>query len=704
MAAESTSAVGPASDPSPAVSVQAFWKEFDLDGLRTQLDGQAMALAEAQEASLRSRKELAGNTKELRKKLPPEVSKEVGPLLRAYQEEIDRLTNRAKTGESAFLELYQRLYDAPDPTPSLALGVELVSKCTAAEARANRLAQELAEYKEESSALRNQDLTIRRLEEKVRSLEAQVEEKDRQVKESKRSAAEEAQEAIVAEMRQREERLADELAQAQASVEAMRRLHQASQTQVMTMQSRSEEEQVNLRSELDLAVEEMERAQARLALLEKEHEAMLEKAQGERGGEGSSAPEPVDRSGTEEALRQELYVQRELAGRLASELRAAREELAQSGAAADSKLEGVRALLEAQSSQSAALEAALASRPTQEEVAELRQQVRLLQTLGYGESAGAEGLDGVTAALAERSRRLEHELTLARLAATQAQSASDAAEAQAASLASELEAAQQLAGRLEEDLVLAQRQVAASGSGPAEQGPDGGPGAGPDPGAAAGGGREGEAPSMLAVMSGQRDRFRARVRELEEHLLVQTQQLARAGNDLEAARADNLALAERLKYVQSYGRVQAEGDVESGADAVGRYMKQYEDGVNPFNAFRAKERTAATRGMPLTERAAYRIGAVVARSRTARSALMAYALVLHCVIFLVLARSAHKDMSAMTSIEASCSKLAAAQALNAAVPALNATATGDVLRAVDPVTGAQGRRLLGALLALVGGR
>lgn len=67
-------------------------------------------------------------------------------------------------------------------------------------------------------------------------------------------------------------------------------------------------------------------------------------------------------------------------------------------------------------------------------------------------------------------------------------------------------------------------------------------------------------------------------------------------------------------------------------------------------------------------------------------------------------RSAHKDMSAMTSIEASCSKLAAAQALNAAVPALNATAAGDVLRAVDPVTGAQGRRLLGALLALVRGR
>lgn len=50
------------------------------------------------------------------------------------------------------------------------------------------------------------------------------------------------------------------------------------------------------------------------------------------------------------------------------QLRAAREELGRSSAAADAKVEGVRALLEAQSSQSAALEAALASRPTQEEV------------------------------------------------------------------------------------------------------------------------------------------------------------------------------------------------------------------------------------------------------------------------------------------------------------------------------------------------
>lgn len=68
----------------------------------------------------------------------------VNPLLRAYQEEVDKLTNRciavsahlfwsgngpvaadvvgtcrAKFGEAAFLDVYQKLYEAPDPAPTL---------------------------------------------------------------------------------------------------------------------------------------------------------------------------------------------------------------------------------------------------------------------------------------------------------------------------------------------------------------------------------------------------------------------------------------------------------------------------------------------------------------------------------------------------------------------------------------------------------
>ncbi len=51
------------------------------------------------------------------------MGKEVGPLLKSYQEEIDRLTTRAKLGESAFLDVYQRLYEAPDPAAALMAGL-----------------------------------------------------------------------------------------------------------------------------------------------------------------------------------------------------------------------------------------------------------------------------------------------------------------------------------------------------------------------------------------------------------------------------------------------------------------------------------------------------------------------------------------------------------------------------------------------------
>ena len=40
--------------------------------------------------------------------------------MRAAQEEVDKLTQRAKYAEGAFLDMYQKLYEAPDPAPALA--------------------------------------------------------------------------------------------------------------------------------------------------------------------------------------------------------------------------------------------------------------------------------------------------------------------------------------------------------------------------------------------------------------------------------------------------------------------------------------------------------------------------------------------------------------------------------------------------------
>lgn len=47
----------------------------------------------------------------------------VSALLKSYQEEVDRLTQRAKAGENVCLDVYQRLYEAPDPAPALKDGL-----------------------------------------------------------------------------------------------------------------------------------------------------------------------------------------------------------------------------------------------------------------------------------------------------------------------------------------------------------------------------------------------------------------------------------------------------------------------------------------------------------------------------------------------------------------------------------------------------
>jgi homeobox protein cut-like len=230
---------------SPLSVVCHFWKEFDLESMRTKLDEVGLKVAELQEDSVQNRRKLADATRDFKRSAADGVSKSVGSIMRLYQEEIDRLTKRAKHGEGAFLELYQKLFEAPDPAPALSLAFETTSRVTELETTNKKLAQELAEYKAESTQIKNQDLTIRKHEEKVRDLEAQLEEKEAEIKESKATAAAEADAAIMEQMQEREAQLTQLLQEAQASLAAMQRVHHSSQNQLFTIQSQSEEERVS---------------------------------------------------------------------------------------------------------------------------------------------------------------------------------------------------------------------------------------------------------------------------------------------------------------------------------------------------------------------------------------------------------------------------------------------------------------------------
>ena len=96
------------------------------------LDNTASDIITYQRDSAVQRKDLAQKTKDFRKLDDASKLNEVKGLLKAYQGFIDLLSNHSKSTNSAFLQVYSSLSEAPDPYPLLEASVDslLVSEDT----------------------------------------------------------------------------------------------------------------------------------------------------------------------------------------------------------------------------------------------------------------------------------------------------------------------------------------------------------------------------------------------------------------------------------------------------------------------------------------------------------------------------------------------------------------------------------------------
>ncbi|THG03063.1 hypothetical protein TEA_010737 [Camellia sinensis var. sinensis] len=258
------------SSSTPIPVVANFWKDFNLEKEKGVLDEQGLRIAENQENSQKNRRKLAESTRDFKKASAEEKLSLFNSLLKGYQEEVDNLTKRAKYGENAFLNIYQKLYEAPDPYPVLSSIAEKDLKLSELESENRKMKVELEEFRTEATHLKNQQATIRRLEERTRQLEQQMEEKVKEIVEIKqRSLAEENQKTLEL-LKEREQSLQDQLRQAQDSVSNVQKLHELAQSKLFEFRAQSEEERAAKQSEVNLLMDEVERAQTRLLSLERE--------------------------------------------------------------------------------------------------------------------------------------------------------------------------------------------------------------------------------------------------------------------------------------------------------------------------------------------------------------------------------------------------------------------------------------------------
>lgn len=641
---------------SPASSIAvvfSYWKDFDLENERSKLDEQGLRIGENQEASLKNRRKLAESTRDFKKASTEDKQKLFNTLLKGYQEEVDNLTKRAKFGENAFLNIYQKLYEAPDPVAALASATDLSSRVTELESENRKMKHELEEYRTEAAHLRNQQATVRRLEERNRQLEQQMEEKVKEIVEIKqRSLAEENQKMLEV-LKDREQSLQDQLRAAKESVQNMQRLHDYGQSQLFEFRAQTEEERAAKQAELNLLTDEVERAQTRLLSLEREKDQLRSQLQIANTPE-THVHERQDIS-TSSTLEVSLVEKEKVISELHVELNNLEMQLSAERDQHLVELKRLNTLVNEKVTAIEELQKSLEQRPTIKQMEDLRKQVKILQAVGYNSieaedwelAATGEDMSKLEALLLDKNRKMEHELTQMKVQLAEKVKSAELSEAKVKELDIKIEQQQELITKLEEDILMGynsldKRANKADDWDLTELGTDVS-----KHGAIKANGDE-EQNSMLQVICSQRDRFRQRLRETEEELRLLQDKNKSIATELEKCKADNVKLYEKIRYIQDYtqdrpfsrGSKKRAEDLEAGfsSDVETKYRKIYEEDINPFTAFSKKEKERRYKELGLRDKITLTSGRFLMGNKYARTFIFFYSIALHLLVFTSLYR------------------------------------------------------------------
>uniref|UniRef100_A0A8C0RE19 Protein CASP n=1 Tax=Canis lupus familiaris TaxID=9615 RepID=A0A8C0RE19_CANLF len=625
-----------------------YWKRFDLQQLQRELDATATVLANRQDESEQSRKRLIEQSREFKKNTPEDLRKQVAPLLKSFQGEIDALSKRSKEAEAAFLNVYKRLIDVPDPVPALDLGQQLqlkVQRLHDIETENQKLRETLEEYNKEFAEVKNQEVTIKALKEKIREYEQTL-------KNQAETIALEKEQKLQNDFAEKERKLQEtqmsttsKLEEAEHKVQSLQTALEKTRTELFDLKTKYDEEITAKADEIEMIMTDLERANQRAEVAQREAETLREQlssanhslqlaSQIQKAPDVEQAIEVLTRSSLEVELAAK---EREIAQLVedVQRLQASLTKLRENSASQISQLEQQ---LSAKNSTLKQLEEKLKGQADYEEV---KKELNILKSMEFAPSEGTGTQDAskpLEVLLLEKNRSLQSENAALRI--SNSDLSGRCAELQVHVTEAMATAAEQrdLIARLEQDLSTIQSIQRPDAEGAAELGLE----KIPEPikeatalfygssAPASGTLPEGQVDSLLSIISSQRERFRARNQELEaENRLVQ-HTIQALQSELDSLRADNIKLFEKIKFLQSYpGRSGGSDDTEL------RYSSQYEERLDPFSSFSKRERQRKYLSLSPWDKATLSMGRLVLSNKMARTIGFFYTLFLHCLVFLV---------------------------------------------------------------------
>ena len=144
----------------------------------------------------------------------------IGQLLRAYQEEVDKLTKFSKLNAERLVEIIKSV-DLPDPAVAFASIIADKKRIEDLESEVRKLVTSNIDYEKEFKILKNQEITVRRLEEENKSMASKMEIKLSSSIESIRSEMQSNYDALLLKAKSREKDLLSQLTQQTAATSAL---------------------------------------------------------------------------------------------------------------------------------------------------------------------------------------------------------------------------------------------------------------------------------------------------------------------------------------------------------------------------------------------------------------------------------------------------------------------------------------------------
>ncbi|KAH9909863.1 CASP C terminal-domain-containing protein [Xylariomycetidae sp. FL2044] len=648
------------------------WRNVDLTSLISTLDNTASDIVAYQRDSTVQRKDLAQKTKDFRKLDDATKLTEIKSLLKAYQTFIDLLTNHSKSTNSAFLQVYSALENAPDPYPLLEASVDsmLVSEETLPKLTEenqhlqDNIADLTSQLEDTEARLQDESANRKQLENNLESKVKEVESSWSAVLEEKQDNWE-AKEKSLEEKIESQDRLINEI---KASYEVNQRLRGSEDPG-----AEGNRDHVTS-AELEMVNSDLERTSVRLAEVEARNEQLrLELAQ-------SKSHVPAQASSPED---DPAYMRmRSENSSLMRKLDSARVEKEAFKRDIDTKLRSLEREVGLLKEERDGLKTKVQKWSDYDDV---KQELEVLKSIEFatgddddilvsnesnGSAAKGKG-DTLEQLLLARNKKLSDELTILRVSHQDLQSRLENLQEDMSRTNADLERSQNLNAQLENDLANLQAEgqnafpsgasVAGTYTRYAPSVAPGRRGGRTSPTSSIISGFDSRAPGgepmgggsgILPMITAQRDRFKKRNNQLEGELSDSHRTVSQLRQEIAALQKDNLQLYEKTRYVSTYNRGGPSAGSSSSAYssnpnpstvaiggsgnpgiALDRYKQAYESNISPFAAFRGRESARAYKRMSFPERVVYSVTRMVLASRTSRNLFAAYCVALHLLVF-----------------------------------------------------------------------